>query len=147
MQSKVSLIRALGAEFLNRKFVGSMIVFAVVAIVATALLVWLVSMSAWWLLLAVPLVGLVLFGTVSLLAVKFILGIIKPRLNSEQKTAIKSFVDKLERVAEQVQMPPFMIFFNVARDVIKPRKKTFIASVVEDSTTLKPDFQALQKLF
>lgn len=145
--STLDLIRAVSAEFLKRKFVAAVIVFAVAGAIFTALLGWLVSMSTWWLVLAVPMFGLMLFSVLMLLVVRISIGIFRPQLDKSQKTAVSDFVDKLERVAEQVQMPPFMIFLNIARNVIRPRNTTFIASVIQDSKTLKPDFQALQKLF
>lgn len=143
----IQVLRAVGVEFLKRKFVGAATMFAVAAVIVAVLLVWLISMSGWWLLLAIPMFGLMLLGILLLLIVRILIKIIRPQLDKSQKTAVSDFVDKVERVAEQVQMPSFMIFFNVARDVIKPRKKTFIATVVDDSTSLKPDFSALQKLF
>lgn len=72
---------------------------------------------------------------------------LKPKMNKRQITLLRNFVDKLERVAEHAQTPVFIIVFRVARDVLFPREPNYIQSVTSESTTLKPDFIALQKSF
>lgn len=78
---------------------------------------------------------------------KVLIQIAIPAMTKVQKNGVKDFVDKLERVAENIQTPPFMILFRIVRDTIRPRDKTFIQSVAEETASLSPDFLALQKLF
>lgn len=144
---KVSLIRAIGSEFLRRKYRAVLVVFVIAALIALGLVAWLVSISAWWWLLAVPVIIGVLIGIVIAAVMKVLIRIAIPTMTKVQKNGVKDFVDKLERVAENIQTPPFMILFRIVRDTIRPRDKTFIQSVAEDSSSLRSDFLALQKLF
>jgi len=79
--------------------------------------------------------------------VRVLLRGLEPRQTVDQKRAVESFVDKMERVSEHLQTPQLVIVFRVLRDMFRPRQDSFIKRVAEDSKTLAPDFKRLQALF
>lgn len=147
MTSHVTPIRAIGGEFLRRKWKGILTLFTLVSLALSIGCVWLITISAWWWLFAVPVFSAVILGIFGLLIARLVIGIITPKLSRPQQSAVADFVDKLERVAERAQTPPFWIVFKVIRDVIWPRNTTFIQDMAQDSTSLKSDYEKLLKVF
>lgn len=108
---------------------------------------WLTTQNAWWWLLEVVfIVGSLLFAFL-VIVVNVILRWTEPVLTETQKQAVGGFVDKLERVAENLQTPQIVIIYYVVRDIIRPRPDSFIASVSRDSKALAPDFVRLRNEF
>ena len=147
MKSQLDLARAIGAEFVGRKLRPLVIAFFVAALLAVALAVWLTTINGLWWLLAVPVITAAIVGGVACLAARSILKMLRPPLSSGQKIATVNFVDKLERVAETVQTPMFVIVFRIIHDMYRPSSRSFIAEVSADSTTLRADFLALARKF
>lgn len=147
MKAQVNLIRAIGSEFVGRKLRAVVLPVAIMAAIALAAVIWLTTISAWWWLLAAVVISadiLLLIGyTVAAFAVK----LLRPELTKVQKTGVNDFADKLERVAENIGTPIFIVVFRVARDLIWPRQPSYIQTVAADSTTLHKDLAKLQKLF
>lgn len=142
-----SLIRAIGSEFIRRKYRSFVLLATLAGVVVGGLMIWLVSINAWWWLLAAPVFMLLFMGAVIAFVIRILLKIATPKLTKEQSGGVQSFVDKLERVADTVQTPPFVILFRIVRDVMWPREGTFIQSFAQDSTTLEKDFAELQRQF
>lgn len=148
MKPSITAIRAITAEF-ARQFVQPILWVVLGIIVCLMIIVVLlaVNLSAWWWLLAIPVVILGFAVAIVWLLVRLILAGLSPRLNTTQKAATKQFVSKLQFASETIQTPyPVMIFY-VIRDIIFRRDKGFLSEVTEQSRTLKPDFDALKKLF
>jgi hypothetical protein len=145
MATAITLVRAIGSEFVRRKLRTIIIIFAAAAVVLLGGAIWLTTVDAWWWLLAAPIFAVVLLGALACLAATLIVRIVRPALDQEQRIAVSEFVDKLERVAENVQTPMPLIVFRVVRDLIRPRKPTFIESVASDSTTLHSDLIKLRR--
>lgn len=146
-QAAGTLMRAIGSEFLRRKLRTITIVVALISIVVLLASIWLVSLSAWWLLLVVPVAVALLLTVIACGVAAILLRFIRPSLSKAQTAGVALFVDKLERVADALQTPVIIIFFQVLRDVIRPRQRTFIQSLSEDSATLRADFAELRQLF
>lgn len=108
---------------------------------------WLTTQSAWWWLLQALFIVVGLLFLALAVTVHIILKIVAPGLTKRQKKAVGSFVSKLERVAEHLQTPQFVIIYYVVRETISPRRDGFIESVSRDSTSLAPDFTALRREF
>lgn len=148
MKASITAIRAITAEFAKqyiRPFFWVGLGIVACLLIITILLA--VNISAWWWLLAVPVVAFGIVGLIIWLIVQFVLSQLAPRLNTEQKTATKQFVGKLQFASETVQTPyPVMIFY-VIRDIIFRRDQGFLSEVTQHSRTLKPDFDALKELF
>lgn len=147
MQRNITFIRALGTEFIARKLRSLSLVALLVGVVALALSLWLTTINVWWWLLAAPVVVLVITGVLIYIVLRFFLRVLRPVLTDKQKQDAGLFVDKLERVTENVQTPMPLIMFRVIKDSIWPGKEPFIATLAHDSTTLRQDFVELQKSF
>lgn len=147
MKAQITLVRAVGSEFVTRKLQPIVLVFAALSVVLLVLITWLVTISAWWWLLAVPIIIFIVLGLVVYLAIRVAVQKLRPQLTGQQTTAVKNFVDKLERVADNLGTPMPWLVFRVVRDVMRPREKTFIHEIANDSTTLRTDFIELQRNF
>ena len=146
MTAHIKLTRAVSSEFLARKLKSSALILGAISLLCVIAAFWLTTRSAWWWLLAVPAVIFMLLGLGAYLAANTVVKIIRPELSPVQITGVKSFVDKLERVAETIHTPMFIIVFRVLRDAIWPRKNSFIKTAAKDGTTLHKDFLDLAKL-
>lgn len=147
MTIQLQLIRAISGEFIVRKFMPIVLLFAIVSILALGGAIWLTTISAWWWLLAIPVIGFVLLGIVACVAARVIIGFIRPKLTKLQSTNVAQFVDKLERIAENLQTPMFIIVYRVIRDVIRPHDPSFVQTMIGDSTSLRKDLADLQRDF
>jgi MFS family permease len=147
MKPTITVIRAIGTEFARRILRPLILTGAVVAVILLSVGGWLTTQSGWWWLLEfVFICGTLLFVTL-IIAVQFILRRVTPPLSKLQKKSVASFVDKLERVAENVQTPQIVIIFYVIRDILRPRAGNFIETVAHDSKTLAPDLARLRREF
>jgi hypothetical protein len=147
MNSQITLVRALGSEFVGRKLKSVILLFGVFAAVTLAIAIWLVTVNVWWWLLAVPVIVFVVIGAIACLVVSRIVTLLRPSLTKPQKTGVSDFVDKLEHVAEGLQTPVFLIVLRVVRDIIRPNDKPFIIGLAKDSTSLRGDLKDLRRLF
>lgn len=140
-------VRAVGAEFVRRTIKPYIIGGAIAAVVLLVLGGWLISRSAWWWILEVVWIASSLLFVILSVTVWQLTRLVDASSTKQQRVAVSAYVDKLGRVAEHISTPQFMILFYIVRDIIKPRKQSFIAEVSHDSQSLAPDFVALQKLF
>lgn len=147
MKPTILAIRAIGAEFANR-------IYFVVASIATAVLVislgltsWLATFSNWWWLLFALLiiVGSVVIGV--LVIVKLVIRSVTPAQVPRQRTLVKAFVDKLQRLSETAQTPKHILLFQIVRDIAAPRDNGFVATLSHDTSSLRHDFVTLSKTF
>jgi MFS family permease len=147
MKPTITVARAIGAEFIRRKLRPLIIMGAVVAISLLCLGGWLAAHNAWWWLIeAVFICGSLLFAA-AVTVMYLILGKVEPLATRTQKQNVRSFVDKLEQLADSLQTPAFFILYYVIRDTIRPRQNGFIETVAHDSKTLAPEFSRLLKDF
>jgi hypothetical protein len=137
-------VRAIGAELARRIYLPIVIVFAIIALILIALLSWVVSMDLLWLLVAVPVFGLLIIAALILAAVGFIFKRVAPRINKSQRKQVGVFVDKLQSISEIAQTPKFILLFKIARDVVSPKHSNFLSSSVQNSLALKKDFNELK---
>jgi hypothetical protein len=148
MKPTVQAGRAIGAEFLRRKIKPLIIIITIVVVVLLAVSIWLIaSVSVWWWLLLVPVLVLTTVCIIAVIISRVLLKTIDSTQSKEQKLAVSIYVDKLERVAENIQTPPYVILFRIVRDIIRPKQDGFIASMSRDSQTLAPEFRALVASF
>ena len=147
MKPKPIVARAVGTEFLRRKFTSVALMITLFMLVILAIAVWLSTYSEWWWLFTIPLIILGVTGAAVLLLIKRLITKLSPTLTKQQLNDVKAFVDKLARLAEHLQTPMFIIVIKVAIDLIHPLGTPFIESVTSDSTTLHKDFLALERNF
>lgn len=68
-------------------------------------------------------------------------------LRPDQKKALDELTDKLERLIEARGTPPIFFVFISIKDLLVHRDITTLKGIVQDSATLKRDYQKLEKLF
>lgn len=141
------VVRAVGSDFLRRSLRPLVLIVAAVSVTLLLLGAWLVSRNAWWLLIELPLAffSLALLG--AFLFLRRVMRSIDPVTDKSDRKAVSEFTDTLLRTTENLRTPYPLILFRVATDVVMRRSgdDSFIASVAKDSTTLWPDFLALQR--
>lgn len=141
------LVRAVGTVFVRRILRPVLIIATIVTAVLHAGGIYLVILDSWWWMLEGILIVLTIVGIVLAAIVLAVLHFLEPRQTSAQKELVSGFVDKLERVAENIQTPLPLIALQVARDVVRPRADGFIETISRDSQSLAPDFIKLKKSF
>lgn len=149
MQPLILTVRAVGSEFVRRALKPLIIVIPLVLTGLLSLGAWLITRSAWWWLLEAVLIMATIVIFVAYLLVQALIKTIEPVQNREQRQGVRSFVDKLERTAENLQTPQPVILYRIVRDIVKKRQgsDSFITAMARDSRELAPDFRALQKHF
>jgi len=105
------------------------------------------TLSTWWLLLLIPVVMVLCIVAAVLTILWLVIRTVSPAQTKVQRRAVKTYVDKLQRLSDAVNTPKVILLFRIVRDVAAPRKDGFIGSITDDTASLKRDFQQLQKLF
>lgn len=140
-------VRAIGSEFARRTLRPLTLIGGLAAGVLVGLGGWLTTYSPWWWFLEAPLI-LAALGFVILVMVAWtVIRLARPDQSADQSLAVSDYVDKLQRVAENLQTPQLVILYYVVRDVVRPRADSFIETVSHDSKTLAPDFASLVRRF
>jgi len=104
--------------------------------------------TAWWWLLLIPFIILLgIFLLVRLIVAFLIRRIHADTLRPDQKKALDELTDKLERLIEARGTPPIFFVFISIKDLVLHRDVITLKGIVQDSTTLKRDYDALEKLF
>ena len=147
MKPTLQASRSIAAEFATRLYLPILISVAIVATVLLAVSIYLVTLSAWWIILLVIISLLTLFAAGALTVSWVFIRIVAPLQTKAQKKLTKTFVDKFQRVSEVVATPKFVLFFQIMRDVINPSQDGFVISATGDASSLKNDFAAIRNSF
>jgi hypothetical protein len=148
MKPNIVVIRAITVEF-ARQFIQPF-VWIVLGIIVFLLLITGVlafTVSQWWWLLAIPIIAIGLIGATIWIIVRLIAKRISPQLNTQQKVAVRQFIDKLRFVVETARTPYPIIVLIVIKDLITRKENGIIQEMATQSKTLRPDFEELRKLF
>ena len=137
--------RSLAAEFAKRLYVPIAVTVGVVLVALLALSIWLTTLSDWWWILAI--IGLTLLVTGAIVVAGIIINFASPTQTKTQKRQAKALVDKMQHLAEVTATPKFVLFFQVVRDVVAPSQSGFIASLSDDTASLRRDFNELKDSF
>ena len=147
MDASILAIRSIASEVAFRVYWPVLITVASVSVAAIVLMVWLITMSPWWWLLAIPVFSAIILAAVAFAVSYLLLKSVRPRQTRAQKKQVGVFVDKIQRLSEITQTPKFILLFRAIRDVISPQKNGLIGSVVGDTTTLTKDYKAIVASF
>lgn len=147
MKPSVLAVRSIASEFAFRIYWPVLIILAVIAAVLVGLMVWLIVMSTWWLLLAIPVFIIILAGAVALFVGFVVLKVIAPDQTKQQKKLVKGFVDRIQRLSEITQTPKFILLFRAIRDAISPGRGGLIESVISDTASLTKDYKEIVAAF
>lgn len=139
-------VRAIGAEFARQLWIWCLVTALITGSLLVAILLWLVSLSTWWWLLALPIgIGLSV-ATVLLIVFHLLINYVKPRTRPAQKKLIKVFITKLQFVSEFTSTPKFIILFRAIRSIAAPRSDTYLQDIFE-AKNLKKDFLEIVRSF
>lgn len=146
-QSSFLAVRAIGAEFARGLWWSALITALILSALSIALLLWLVSLSGWWWLLAAP-IGIAMSVVTALLIVfHLLIRHVRPKdQTSEQKMLVSSFVNKLRFVSEITGTPKFIMLFRTIRSIAAPKSDTYLQEIFE-TKNLRKDFQAIAASF
>lgn len=147
--SKISFGRAFTAYVAQRVIrlaTQIAVLIFVASVVASALLVYF--FSPWWWLLAVPFAVLLIMFLVVRIILGFIIRRIYPsKFTATQATDLKSFVDKIQSLLEARATPPWVFVAVSIKDLLLHRDVVTIKAIITDTSSLKSDYKALEKLF
>lgn len=147
MNPLILTVRALTAEFVKRLALPIIIIGASIFIILLGLSIWLTTINGWWgILLGVVILWTLIFATLTII-VALIINAVNPKQNSSQKKAVKSFVDKLQEVAETVQTPKVFIVGRLVLDVVNKNNNGLVRTMSSHTLTTKRDFDAIRKSF
>lgn len=147
--SKISVARALTASIASR-----VIRFATIIAIVTFLLilagVWALAhfVSGWWWIMILPFIFLLsLFLVVRLFIVLIIRRIHSEQMTKSQRAALNEFTDKVQSLLEARSTPLPIIVLICIKDIVLHRDVTTIKKIIQDSSSLKSDYEKLEKLF
>jgi hypothetical protein len=146
MKPTITVVRAVGVEFARRIVRPLMAIGIVAAVALLGLGGWLTTQNTWWWLLEIVFISGSLVLLALIIAVNVVLRRVEPALSKTQRRAVVSFVNKLQRVAENIRTPQVIIIYYIIRDAVRPRPGNFIETVSRDSKTLAPDFAKLRRI-
>lgn len=147
MNASLLAIRSVAVEFARRLYTPILIGVVAGVIALLWLSLWLTTLSDWWWIFAILIIGMSFFAAICLTITGVIIRLISPARTKDQKRQARQLVDKIQRLAEVTATPKFFLFFSMMRDVVWPREEGFIASVSGDASTLKDDFARLRDSF
>lgn len=139
-------VRAIGSRFGVAIWNQIALTAGIAAAAVIALLIWLVSVSAWWYLLAIPMGLAMSVALVILIVFRLLLNHVNTAKTTKQKQAVTTFVEKVRFVQEFTSTPKFIILFRVIRSVAAPSSEKYLESIFE-SKHLKRDFTAVVDSF
>lgn len=147
MNPTITAIRCIGTEFARRLLLPITIVAGIVLTLLVIGVILLGTLSSWWLLLLIPVVMLLCIVAAVVTIMWLTVRLVTPPQTKTQRRAVKTYVDKLQRVSDAAQTPKVILLFRIVRDVAAPRKDGFISSITDDTASLKRNFRELQQLF
>lgn len=147
MNSKITTIRAIGANVGSRALF-SIAIFADIVLLLLLAGIWALAhfVSGWWWLLLVIYIPLATVCLVIYLIARTLINQLYPKqIPTEQKQLLNEFTDKIQRVLEARGMGwPWFAVLNV-KDIIFHRELRTTKELIGDTASLKKDFTELEK--
>lgn len=150
MDKTVLAVRAISSQYAKRILLPLLAIGVGVYVVVICLIWWIVSISsAWWWLLAIIPTFIVLVAVTIWVVAWVIVSRISPAMNLKQKRATKRFITRIDKVAEHIGTPKFLIIYRIVRDVIAQptSSKTFIGEIAQEPGEMRRAFDDLRSLF
>lgn len=148
MNPNILALRAITAVFFRRilKFIA--IIGAILIVLLWALVIYLSStVSGWWGLLFIILVPL---GLIAAIVAAVLWGatskIMPKRLSTAETKKIHVFTGKLFGLVEAAKTPYPIQVALIAKDVLSGRESGFLRNVIQDSRSLKGEFDDIKRM-
>lgn len=141
-------IRAIASQmvrqFLMPFIVGGGVLLAIIFIIVIVLSI---NYSGWWLIILLPLVPLSIIFMLIIAGLWFINIKIVPSMSKAQRKAVKTFTERIGAYSDIIGTPRFIIAFRVIRDVIRKHPRKYLGELVDSSSELNRDFDAVRRSF
>ncbi|MES2630510.1 MAG: hypothetical protein V4611_00970 [Patescibacteria group bacterium] len=147
MNPSLLAIRAIATELSYRIYQPIVIGVSILTVVLIGLMIWLITLSTWWILLAVPVFLAIIVVAILLVLAGLAIRVVSPRPTKNQKKEVAIFVDKIQRLSEVTQTPKFLLLFRTLKDVVVPTRYGYVQSVITETVSLKRDFATLTDAF
>lgn len=150
MDQTVLAIRAITSEYAKRWLWLPLALGAGVYIVLMVIIGWIAAVASpwWWLLAIVPTFVFLIALTLWIIA-RVIAGRVAPVMNKRQRKAARKFIDRLDKVAEHLGTPKFVVLYRIIKDiVVRPTSsKTYIGEITQEPGEMRRAFDDLKTLF
>lgn len=150
MNPKLQATRAVLSLLARRAMLfGTIVASVVLALIFLGCWALAYYVSPWWWILLIAYVPVLLAFIVIRLIAGFLLDKLYPvkNLSKTQNESASSFADKLQRLAEARGIGWPMFAFICFKDLLFYRDLRTARNTIEDGTSLKRDFEELEKLF
>lgn len=150
MNSTVLAIRAITSTYASQLLWPVLWIGLAAYGVLWALVIWLATaVSPWWLLLEIVPTILFAAGIALWIIARILVGRVAPVMNAKQKSATKKFVQHLNKTAEHLGTPKFVLLYRIVKDAwMRPNSgRTFIGELAQTPGDMKHDFERLRSLF
>ncbi len=149
MDTKFSAIRAIGSMMFEEMV---RLVTIITSCILGALLIlawWLTAnVSQWWgLFLALVVLLVILAMVLRFVAMWLLKRMYGAPLTREQHVHTKAFVGKVQSIAETRSMGWPLFVATTIKDIIRHKNAVSLKKLIADSSSLKSDFQELERLF
>jgi len=145
MNGTIGVLRAVSSAFaqtLIRKF--GLIAGAIWLVLLLLCVLLITQVSGWWALLLGPVIVVGLITAAFAGVLWFAAQRLAPRkLSTDERKEITAFSDKILSVAERVKTPLPVLATMTAKDILLRRDSNTVRELINESTSLKADFQAL----
>lgn len=150
MDKTVLAVRAIASEYAKRWLWLPLVVGSAMYMVVLAIIWWVAAVASpwWWLLAIVPTFVFLVALTLWIIA-QIIVRRVAPPMNSRQKKAARAFVGRIDKVAEHIGTPKFVILYRILKDVVtRPTSsRTFIGEIASEPGEMRRLFDELRALF
>lgn len=148
MDTVTKASRAVLAEYARRTLrpfeIGAVILFIMLLIGTTYLIV---NVSAWWWLLMIVVFAYGLIGSLLWLIIHFTMDRLRPAQTGVQISAVRDFVERIEKVSDAIGTTKFGLLLRIIGDVMRKRQQNVIQGFVHDSSELKSSFENVVDTF
>lgn len=135
--------RAVSSEFIRRIYLPLVLISGVIILALLMLTGWLTTVNEWWWLLLVPLIIFTVLFIFAASLIGFAIKMLRPFQTKAQKKDVSNLVDKLQEVSEGLQLPKFLLIYQLVKDTFRPSGKGFIRKMTSNAVNLKPDFERI----
>lgn len=147
MKPKIDVLRAVSSTVAKRALrLATILVVGAATIILGIIRALAYFVSDWWWLLLIVYVPLAVICTLLITSLRFFVArIYRKQLTKKQQAELNGFTDKIQRLLEArgIGWPLFAIL-NV-KDIIFHRELRTTKNLVSDTTSLKRDFEELEK--
>lgn len=148
MGSNTNAFRVISAVFFRRILKWAIIIAAVVFVSTLLLITFLATtFSGWWWLLLIFVLPISIIALVVGAGLWVATSRVLPRhLTGKETRQVLAFTDKIFGITENARMPYPLLLIMVGKDVIRGKQSSFIANTINDSRSLRSDYEEIRKI-